>query len=102
MSNEQCVPSPERFRFSIAHCSLLIAHFGRPVPGVLYAKRSFKRILSPPLEPSFCALRLLLRRGDHRPIVGAEGRGWERGQEHALRTVKIDHWIIRPAISHGD
>src|SRR6266516_5589750 len=42
MSNEQYVPSPERFRFSIAHCSLLISggRFRGPM-----CEKSFRRIL---------------------------------------------------------
>jgi len=39
MSNVQYVPSSERFRFSIAHCSLLIAHFGRPDSPTKVAKK---------------------------------------------------------------
>src|SRR6266516_6295692 len=42
MSNEQYVPSPERFRFSIAHCSLLIS--GGRFRGSM-RKKSFRRIL---------------------------------------------------------
>src|SRR5438552_9182698 len=51
MSNVQYVPSPERFRFSIAHCSLLIAHFGRPVQGSNARKVFYENSLPAPLEP---------------------------------------------------
>src|SRR6266516_8169810 len=40
MCNVQYLPSPERCRFSIAHCTLLIAHWGRPVQGFNARKAS--------------------------------------------------------------
>src|SRR5437667_440641 len=51
MSNEQSVSSPERFRFSIAHCSLLIAHFGRPVQGLNARRLAWANSLPALLEP---------------------------------------------------